>query len=86
MRKLTKGSGTLMEYIRIMKNAGTLVVLMLTFAIKYGSPDTSEKCIVRVPFCPGMGATNSKFWALRSYTQKNKWHQNGALGAPFGSP
>ncbi len=23
---------------------------------------------------------------LRVYTQKNKWHQNGALVAPFGRP
>ena len=28
------------------------------------SPDTSGKCIVGVPICSGMGATNLKFWVL----------------------
>ncbi len=31
-------------------------------------PDTSGKCIVGVPVCSGMGATNFKFWVLRSST------------------
>ncbi len=29
-------------------------------------PDTSGKCTVEVPICPGMGATNLIFWAPRS--------------------
>ncbi len=34
--------------------------------LKYVPPDTSEKCIVIVLTCPGMGATKFKFWVLRS--------------------
>ena len=30
----------------------------------YGSPETLLKCIVMVPICSGMGATNLKFWVL----------------------
>ncbi len=32
----------------------------------YVPPDTSEKCIVVVPTCSGMGATKFRFWVLRS--------------------
>ncbi len=34
----------------------------------YVPPETSEKCIVVVPTCSGMGPTKFKFWVLRSCT------------------
>ncbi len=51
----------------------------------YGSPETLVQCIVMVPICSGMGATNLKFWVLSRWTNSSiqDLECRVGLGCPF---
>ena len=42
-------------------------------------PDPSEKCIVVVPICSGMGAMSFNFWVLRIVEYMGRWIETSAF-------